>query len=139
MASTLRDLIERLEQYVEEKGLDADKTFFWVCDFCVRQSGGNADDVDRFGDVVQSIGKTVMFLEPWDKMIKTRPSDRVNCLSRAWCVAGPTSDMRARRPRLRTPTARPRLALARRRGTVVSQRHLAARLFRHAVSDTQAS
>ena len=31
------------------------------------------------------------------------------------------------------------LALARRRGTVVSQRHLAARLFRHAVSDTQAS
>ena len=95
MASTLRDLIERLEQYVEEKGLDADKTFFWVCDFCVRQSGGNADDVDRFGQVVQSIGKTVMFLEPWDKMIKTRPSDRVNCLSRAWCVAGPTNHMRA--------------------------------------------
>ena len=40
LASTLRDLIERLEQYVDEKGLDADTTFFWVCDMCIRQSGG---------------------------------------------------------------------------------------------------
>ena len=67
---------------MEQKGLDPDKTFFWVCDFCITQSGEKKQgDVVRLGEVVRIIGKTVMFLEPWDKMSE-------NCLGRAWCVGG---------------------------------------------------
>ena len=40
LASTLFGILQRLEEYVEEKGLDADKTFFWICDFSVRQTPG---------------------------------------------------------------------------------------------------
>ena len=40
LASTLFGILQRLEEYVEEKGLDADKTFFWICDFSIRQAPG---------------------------------------------------------------------------------------------------
>ena len=89
LASTLHDLIERLEAYVEEEaaaGLDASQAFLWVCNFCIRQSGGKDDDVPRLGQMVQECGRTVMFLEPWDKMVAASEGEKVNCLSRAWCV-----------------------------------------------------
>ena len=46
---------------------DPARTFFWVCDFCIRQTGGDTKaDVGRLGDMVRSIGHTVLFLDPWD-------------------------------------------------------------------------
>ena len=73
-----------MEEEAAEAGLNVSQAFFWMCNFCIRQSGGKDDDVTRLGQMVQECGRTVMFLEPWDKMIATVPGERVNCLSRAW-------------------------------------------------------
>jgi tetratricopeptide (TPR) repeat protein len=57
---------------------DPAQTFFWVCDFCIRQTGGDTKaDVGRLGDMVRTIGTTVLFLDPWDA-----PAP----LLRAWCL-----------------------------------------------------
>ena len=39
---------------VREQGLSEDTTYFWVCDFVIRQN-----------DVGAVIGRTVLLLEPW--------------------------------------------------------------------------
>ena len=75
-----------MEEEAAEAGLNVSQAFFWMCNFCIRQSGGKDDDVPRLGQMVQECGRTVMFLEPWDKMVAASPGENVNCLSRAWCV-----------------------------------------------------
>ena len=86
LASTLFRLLERLEEYVKEKGLDADKTFFWICDFCIRQTPGPGknSDVSRLGEVVEKNEVTVMFVEPWDATVATYEGQKLSCLSRMW-------------------------------------------------------
>jgi tetratricopeptide (TPR) repeat protein len=72
-------LADALQRWLlEHPECDPAKTFFWVCDFCIRQTGGDTKaDVGRLGDMVRSIGHTVLFLDPWDA-----PAP----LLRAWCL-----------------------------------------------------
>ena len=77
-------LLAGLETWLEESGLDPVTTYFWICDFCIRQLEGKMEDVRRLGAVVQCMEMTVMFLEPWDKMVATFEGEILNCLSRIW-------------------------------------------------------
>jgi tetratricopeptide (TPR) repeat protein len=72
----LVDALQRwLQQHPER---DPARTFFWICDFCIRQSGGDTKaDVGRLGDMVRAIGHTVLYLDPWHA-----PAP----LLRAWCL-----------------------------------------------------
>ena len=76
-------IIEVLERYLEENGLDRATTYFWFCNYCIaqntaRDAEGNAGrEVLRLGEMVQSIRHTVMFLDPVDKS---------EALGRAWVI-----------------------------------------------------
>ena len=102
--STLAELYTTLARYIDQHHeLDPATTFFWICNFCIRQLGpGKMVDVLRLGEMVAHCGSTVMFLEPWDRMcINTSgvatstsgvphgmnaPGCKLNALSRVWCV-----------------------------------------------------
>ena len=88
LSSLMFALLAGLETWLEESGLDPVTTYFWICDFCIRQLEGKMEGVRRLGAVVQRMEMTVMFLEPWDKMVATFEGERLNCLSRMWCVRG---------------------------------------------------
>ena len=87
LVSTMFDLLEAIELYVKEHGLDPSKTFFWICNFSIRQTegAGKKADVERLGLVVEACELTVMFLEPWNNA-NAIGGMRANCLSRIWCV-----------------------------------------------------
>ena len=55
----LEDLIDVMKRYLDEHGLDRTNTFFWVCDFSIRQNNAK-EDVGRLGEVVASIKNTLM-------------------------------------------------------------------------------
>ena len=101
-------LLEGLEMWLEESGLDALTTFFWICGFCNRQLEGEMEDAHRLGAVVQSMAMTVMFLEPWDRMVETYTGESLNCLSRIWCV-GARAHVGVRHTHIHMPLAPPPL------------------------------
>lgn len=70
LASTLPSLVHTLEAYVTEQGIDP-ATKFWVCDQSIRQSEGKDADVPRLGKVVAANKTTLVFIDVWDKMVKT--------------------------------------------------------------------
>ena len=71
-------LLDALEGWLVREGLAASSTYFWICDFSIRQSGGGTKaDVARLGDVVRAVRHTALFLDPWE-----RPEP----LARAWCL-----------------------------------------------------
>ena len=90
LVSTMFDLLEAIELYVKEHGLDPSKTMFWICNFSIRQTEGEGKkaDVERLGLVVEACKLTVMFLEPWNNA-NAMGGMRANCLSRIWCVDRP--------------------------------------------------
>ena len=51
-------------------------TFFWVCDFVIRQTDVKSD-LEQLGDCVASCGHTVLLLEPWHK---PEPLERAYCI-----------------------------------------------------------
>ena len=59
LLSTMPGLVEALEAFVVEYGLDAD-TKIWVCDFCIRQSEGKDVDVPLLGEMVAACDRTVV-------------------------------------------------------------------------------
>ena len=74
-------LIDALELYVESTSLDPAATFFWICDFCVRQAADDdstAPDVVRSGEMIREIGHTVLYLEGW--------SSSPPALTRSWIL-----------------------------------------------------
>ena len=64
LVSTPRDLLNALEAYECKKGLDPASTFYWVCNFCIRQLDGKEEDVPRLGERVAACPRFVMLLEP---------------------------------------------------------------------------
>ena len=56
LVSTMFDLLEAIELYVKEHGLDPSKTMFWICNFSIRQTegAGKKADVERLGLVVEA-------------------------------------------------------------------------------------
>lgn len=80
LGTPLSERLSVLEHFLQKHGLDPDATFFWVCDFSVRQTDVNdamMTDVRMLPSIIGSIGHTLLLMEPWDA-----PS----ALSRVWCV-----------------------------------------------------
>ena len=66
LGTPIETLLDALSQFVAQDDLDPDTTFFWVCDYVIRQTDVKTD-LAHLSDCVAAIGHTVLLLEPWDK------------------------------------------------------------------------
>ena len=69
-------LLDALANFLKEKGLSEEDTFFWVCDYVIRQTDVKTD-LAYLGDCVSAIGHTVLLLEPWND---PQPLKRAYCI-----------------------------------------------------------
>eukprot|EP00964_Phaeocystis_antarctica_P040705 scaffold23278_cov59-Phaeocystis_antarctica.AAC.2 len=69
-------LLDALANFLEEKELREEDTFFWVCDYVIRQTDVDPD-LALLGECVSAVGHTVLLMEPWDA-----PAP----LKRAYCI-----------------------------------------------------
>ena len=69
-------LLDALANFLKEKGLREEDTFFWVCDYVIRQTNVKPD-LALLGDCVSAVGHTVLLMEPWHA-----PAP----LKRAYCI-----------------------------------------------------
>ena len=78
LGTPLTTLIDALRQYLRRhRELPAD-TKFWICDFVIRQREPDVQaDIERLGDCVSAVGRTVLLMEPWDAPVP---------LKRAYCI-----------------------------------------------------
>jgi len=80
LGSSLEDVISALRRYLQQNNLDKDQTFFWVCDYCFRQTKLLRDDTplpDKMKGVISALGRVVILLDPWHE-----PAP----LKRSWCL-----------------------------------------------------
>eukprot|EP00964_Phaeocystis_antarctica_P065492 scaffold39525_cov55-Phaeocystis_antarctica.AAC.6 len=84
-------LLDALANFLKEKGLRDEDTFFWVCDYVIRQTKVGPD-LELLGDCVSAIGHTVLLLEPWND---PQPLKRAYCIKEVYYtqVSGATFDM----------------------------------------------
>ena len=66
LGTSIATLLDALGQFLKQHGLEPSTTFFWVCDYVIRQTDVGAD-LKYLGDCVAAIGHTALLLEPWDK------------------------------------------------------------------------
>ena len=77
LSTSLDTLIDALRAFLDDHPeLPEDRTFFWVCDYVIRQTNVRPD-LDLLGECVASCGHTVLLLEPWES---------AEPLKRAYCV-----------------------------------------------------
>ena len=69
-------LLDALACFIKQKGLREEDTFFWVCDYVIRQTDVKTD-LESLGDCVSALGHTVLLMEPWHA-----PAP----LKRAYCI-----------------------------------------------------
>jgi hypothetical protein len=72
----IETLLDALANFLKEKGLREENTFFWVCDYVIRQTDVKAD-LAWLGDCVEAVGHTVLLMEPWHAP---------DPLTRAYCI-----------------------------------------------------
>ena len=56
-------LLDALGCFIKQKGLREEDTFFWVCDFVIRQTDVKTD-LALLGECVSAVGHTVLLMEP---------------------------------------------------------------------------
>jgi len=76
LATTIKTLLDALANFLEQQGLREEDTFFWVCDYVIRQTDV-APDLALLGECVSAVGHTVLLMEPWHA-----PAS----LQRAYCI-----------------------------------------------------
>ena len=69
-------LLDALANFLKEKGLREEDTFFWVCDYVIRQTDVKTD-LAWLGECVSAVGHTVLLMEPWNDPLP---------LKRAYCI-----------------------------------------------------
>ena len=69
-------LLDALANFLEQKGLREEDTFFWVCDYVIRQTDVK-NELQWLGDCVSAVGHTVLLMEPWNDPLP---------LKRAYCI-----------------------------------------------------
>ena len=77
LGQKLDELFEALEAFMAREQLEPATTFFWVCDYVIRQGGVDQTVPALFTHVIRDIGRTLVFADPWDD-----PGP----LRRAWCL-----------------------------------------------------
>jgi hypothetical protein len=76
LATTIETLLDALANYLEQQGLREEDTFFWVCDYVIRQTNVGPD-LKLLGECASAVGHTVLLMEPWHA-----PAP----LKRAYCI-----------------------------------------------------
>ena len=73
-------LLDALANFLEQKGLREDDTFFWVCDYVIRQTDVDPD-LALLGECVSALGHTVLLMEPWHA---PKPLKRAYCIKEVY-------------------------------------------------------
>ena len=91
LETPIATLLDALDCFIKQKGLREQDTFFWVCDFVIRQTDVKTD-LALLGDCVSAIGHTVLLLEPWND---PQPLKRAYCIKEVYHtqISGATFDM----------------------------------------------
>ena len=58
LATPIETLLDALANFLKQKGLREEDTYFWVCDYVIRQTDVKTD-LARLGDCVSAVGHTV--------------------------------------------------------------------------------
>ena len=74
--TTITTLLDALANFLEQQGLREEDTYFWVCDYVIRQTDVKAD-LAWLGECVSAVGHTVLLMEPWNDPLP---------LKRAYCI-----------------------------------------------------
>ena len=84
-------LFDALANFLKQKGLQEKDTFFWVCDYVIRQTNVGPD-LAYLGDCVSALGHTVLMMEPWNN---PEPLKRAYCIKEVYHtqLSGATFDM----------------------------------------------
>ena len=80
LATTIETLLDALANYLEQKGLREEGTFFWVCDYVIRQTDVKTD-LAWLGKCVSAVGHTVLLMEPWHA---PAPLERAYCIKEVY-------------------------------------------------------
>ena len=73
-------LLDALANFLEQQGLREEDTFFWVCDYVIRQTDVHAD-LEWLGDCVSAIGHTVLLME---QLHDPHPLKRAYCIKEVY-------------------------------------------------------
>ena len=77
LGQKLDDLFEAREAFMARERLEPATTYFWVCDYVIRQGGVDQTVPELFTHVIRDIGHTLVLCTPWDD-----PGP----LKRSWCL-----------------------------------------------------
>ena len=80
LATPIETLLDALANFLEEKGLREEDTYFWVCDYVIRQTDVKTD-LESLGDCVSALGHTVLLMEPWHA---PKPLKRAYCIKEVY-------------------------------------------------------
>ena len=80
LATRIETLLDSLANFLEEKGLREEDTYFWVCDYVIRQTDVKTD-LESLGDCVSALGHTVLLMEPWHA---PKPLKRAYCIKEVY-------------------------------------------------------
>ena len=80
LATTIETLLDALANFLKEKGLREEDTYFWVCDYVIRQTDVKTD-LAYLGECVSAVGHTVLLMEPWDA---PAPLGRAYCITEVY-------------------------------------------------------
>ena len=80
LETTIETLLDALDCFIKQKGLREEDTFFWVCDFVIRQTNVKKD-LESLGDCVSALGHTVLLMEPWHA---PKPLKRAYCIKEVY-------------------------------------------------------
>eukprot|EP00964_Phaeocystis_antarctica_P016402 scaffold9067_cov60-Phaeocystis_antarctica.AAC.5 len=69
-------LLDALANFLKQKGLKEEATFFWVCDYVIRQTDVT-NELEWLGECVSAVGHTVLLMESWNDPLP---------LKRAYCI-----------------------------------------------------
>ena len=81
LATSIKTLLDALANFLEQQGLREEDTFFWVCDYVIRQGEDVKADLARLGDCVSAVGHTVLLMEPWHA---PAPLKRAYCITEVY-------------------------------------------------------
>ena len=80
LETRIETLLDALGCFIKQKGLREEDTYFWVCDYVIRQTEVKKD-LESLGDCVSALGHTVLIMEPWHA---PKPLKRAYCIKEVY-------------------------------------------------------
>ena len=80
LETPIETLLDALCCFIKQNGLREENTYFWVCDYVIRQKEVK-EDLVSLGECVRAIGHTVLMMEPWHA---PKPLKRAYCIKEVY-------------------------------------------------------